>query len=409
MSYTRPKRLYRTLHRLGIPTPLVQLTSDSLTASDSVITSINTSHGGSSPSPTVEPSTLEAKIEYSLRARSGEDITVRLNQDSAAAIASLTGTTTADRIIDRFTGRIGRQTNTDQAGRFSTRLTAATWSAQLSRTQIPHALSQGLGVDFALHALFDHPDLSQIHFTTYGTWDVLAEAIPEATFTDTIDSLTADTGILVRQMRSGRTEALTLGYRRDWYQDRIPVTYPLTLSQALSPATWEQPLEDMQTRIRANWIDVGGTLTGRVAGGVFGSVIEEHDWTHIRATTNQLTTHYDAVCEVAWSDAFRLPTVTIDLLALLSSGNPYHRGQVGMLLSLDAGDSINLSGDWNVFLRGIHVVSGISESITGNKWELTLSLIPYLLVFGVSSPAIPARVWDSAAYEWDTESRTWNL
>src|SRR5690606_8168113 len=121
-----------------------------------------------------------------------------------------------------------------------------------------------------------------------------------------------------------------------------------------------------------------------------------------KAQTSALDMRFESLVNQNWNRLFRLPSIEVDLLYLLSSGRPYHVQQAGMLLALNAGDPIGLSGDWQPSLRGIHVVTGIDETINNNEWTLKLSLIPHATVFGSASPAVPALVWDSATYAWDS-------
>lgn len=408
MSWTRPGRLHRTLKRIGVPTPLVTVTGDNFTLSDDDVTSLSMSHGGTDPSPGIQPSTCEAVIQRPAWIKTGQNFTVSLTAAAAAAIAART-TIPTNRFTERFTGRAGSQVNTDTPRGLSARIKAASWSAQLSRVNVQRWFDTGLPVNDAIRFLCDSPALPEIDFRNFGTFDVLAEKIPDATYSGTLASISSDIGVLVRDTRAGQLEAWPLAHRMQWAADRIPDQYPLTRSQALSPATWEQPNEDLPAKVRADWIGTDGTPYAISSGGTDESIVERHDWTHIRARTTTLDRRFWALVNQEWDRIFRLPSVKVDLLYLLGSDNPYHQGQAGMLLSLNAGDTIGFSGDWYSNLQGLHVVTGIDEQITGSAWTLTLSLAPHKLVFGEESPPVPALVWESATYPWRDETRTWNL
>lgn len=408
MSWTRPGRLHRTLRRIGIPTPLVTVTGNNFTVSDTDVTSLSMTHGGTDPSPGIQPSTCEAVIQRPAWIKTGQDFTVSLTAAAAAALAART-TIPANRFTERFTGRVGSQVNTDTPKGLSARLKAASWSAQLSRVDVEPWLGAGTAVNDAIRFLCTSPALPEIDFWNFGTFDELHESIPDATYSNTMASVSSDIGVLVRDTRAGRLEAWPLEHRMQQAADQIGTQYPLTRSQALSPATWEQPNEDMPAKVRADWIAADGTPYAISSGGTPESIVERHDWTHIRARTGSLNLRFRALVNQAWDRIFRLPSVKVDLLYLLASNNPYHRGQAGMLLSLNAGDTIGLSGDWYSNLQGLHVVTGIDEQITGSAWTLTLSLAPHKLVFGEESPPVPALVWESATYPWRDEPRTWNL
>ena len=415
MSYTRPGRLYRTLNRLGIATPLLEVAGETFTATDDEITSVSISHGGTSPSPGIQPSTCETVLQKTLWMKTGQNMTVRLTSAAAASIAARTGgTVTAARIRDRFTGRIGAQDYDDLAGRLEIRLAAASWSAQLGRLKdVPRWFNAGMQVNEVIRFLVaTHAALPQISWISYGAgrWDVLAEDQPEGTIGNLLSNLTADIGVLVRDTRAGQLEAWPLAYRHSWAQQELSRQYPLTRSQAISPAKWSQPNEDMPAKVSALWIAQDGTEEHVSAGGTEDSLIDRHDWTYVKDQgTENLLSHWRALVAQQWERVMRIPSVKIDLLMLLGSDKDYHRGQAGLLLGLNAGDTIGLSGDWYHDLRGIHIVSGIDEQITGSSWTLTLSLIPWRLVFGEDSPEVPALVWESAIYPWDDESRNWNM
>lgn len=407
MAWMKPGHLYRTLERIGVPTPLLTVTGDTFTVTDDQITSASISHGGTDPSPGIQPSTCEAVLQRPSWIKTGESFAVALTTAAAGALALHTNTSTIS-IQNRFTGRVGRQTNTDDAGRLTANMTAASWSAQLSRIRTDYYLPAGLSVHDALRFLCAPDALPAISWMDYGDADVLAATIAAATFKDTATKFTSDIGTLVRDTRDGTLEAWSLPYRKTWAAARLADRYPLTRSQAISPATWDQPNEDIPVKVRADWIAADGTPYARSSGGTAETIVERHDWTHIQAQTAALDMHFEALVNQGWNRLFRLPTVTVDLLHLLASPLTYHRGQAGMLLALNAGDPIGLSGDWPTHLRGVHFVTGITETITKDQWTLDLSLVPYSLVIGETSPTVPAMVWDSATYPWDEETRAWD-
>lgn len=411
----RPGRLHRTLDRLGISTPLIELAGESFTITDDQISSVSISHGGTSPSPGIEPSTCEAVVQRTLWIKTGQNMTVKLSAAAAAAIAAHTGTIDADRIRDRYTGRIGAQSYTDRPDRLSIRFAAASWSAQLNRLRdVPRYFDAGMPVNHVLRYLVAlHASLPEIDWQSYGLvdtpWMSLEETQPEGTIDNLLTQLTSDIGVLVRDTRAGVLEAWPLHYRRYWAQQEHAFQYPITRSQAISPAEWSQPNENMSAKVSAQWIDADGQLAHFSSGGTEASIVERHDWTFLRDSGDDLYTHWRALVTQQWERVMRIPSVQIDLLALLASDSPYHRGQAGYLLSLNAGDTVQFSSDWYTDLQGFHVVTGIDEKITGNSWSMNLSLVPWMLVFGDRGPSAPALTWDSAQYPWSDDTRNWNL
>lgn len=408
MSWTHPGRLRRTLDRLGIPTPLLQITGDTFAVTDDRITSVSISHGGTDPSPGIQPSTCETVLQRPSWIKTGETLSVALVPDAASALAAHTGTF-ASRVEDRFTGRIGSQRNEDTPGRLVARLKAASWSAQLGRVNQERDFAAGTTVGWAVASLCTPAAIPQMTTKSYGPWDVLSETMTDTTYRDTIDKLTSEIGTLARDTRAGTLEIWSLPYRRDWAAQQLETKHPLTRSQALSPAQWEQPNEDLPAKVRADWIAADGSVRSRSSGGTSDSIVERYDWLHIKAQTEALDMRFESLVAQQWNRVFRLPSIKVDLLYLLGSDKIYHRQQAGMLLELNNGDTIGLSGDWVSYLQGIHVVSGIDEQLTKDAWTIELSLIPHADVFGEASPPVPAVIWESAQYPWDDETRIWNF
>lgn len=408
MSRIKPLRLTKTLREIGVPFQLINAYAAGQTYADETIQSLNISHGGSDAAPGLEPSTCELTVTGARGLHSGEALRVILTNAAANVIAAHTGTVTAAQIQDRYHGRVGRQTVEDRPRTPTTTLSAASWSAQLSKMRSTYNFRADWTIAEALQYLLVHPALPELTFAAAGPWDVLAEDILEATHSDTIGKLTSEIGVLVRHTRAGQIQAWSLPYRRTLAGNRVGTVWPLTRSQVLVPATWEQPYEDERHRIRVMWINADGTTRTRMHGGTDYSEIQELDWTHVRAQTDALQINWSALNRRSEPREFTLPRLEVDLLALLRSENAYHRGQAGNMLALNVGDTVNLAGDWPYLIDGVHIVTGLDEQITGSVWTLTLSLAPYSYVFGGVSPEVPAMVWDSAAYPWDDETRPWN-
>lgn len=408
MVRTVPGRLTRTLRDIGVPFQLTSARTASGSWTDETIQSIDISHGGSDPAPGIEPSTCSLTVSGPIGLQSGETLSVILTNAAADVIAAHTGTVEASQIQDRYRGRIGRQSHDDRPKGSTSTFEAASWSAQLSKMRTTYTFRAGWTIAEALAFLCVHPALPEITFADAGPWDVLAEDILDATHSDSIGKLTSEIGVLVRHTRSGALQAWSLPYRRTLAQNRVATVWPLTRSQVLVPATWEQPYEDERHRVRVMWINADGTTRTRMHGGTDYSEIQELDWTHVRAQTDALEINWSAFNRRSEPREFTLPRLEIDLLSLLRSENAYHRGQAGQLLALNVGDTVNLAGDWPYLIDGVHIVTGIDEQITGSGWTITLSLAPYSYVFGDVSPDVPAMVWDSAPYPWDSETRSWD-
>lgn len=402
----KPGRLYRWLK--DCPKPIFEVESDFGLKNDDWITSLSMHHGQDGPDAGLAPSTLEAGLWGPLWPRSGEMMKVRLTAAAAAYISGLTGIA-AINFRDRFAGRVGSQTNTQTPKTITTVMNAASWTAQLSSLKHEVWLGNGYSISDAIRFLVNVPPLAENYtsYNNFGSFDQLAVDIPAATLSD-LDKLSTDTGIQIRNTRSGGVEVWALPYRKSWAAGRVASVIPLTASQAISPVTWVQPNENMAKKVRADWVNADGTPKSRSSGGTDVSAVERHDWKHIKDLTGALDTQFEALVGRNWDRRFQVPSITIDLLYLLRSPIEYHRQQAGHLLSLNAGDTVNLSGDWHQYVRGVHVATAIEETITKDEWNLKLSLSPWRLIFGDESPNVPARIWDSATYPWNDETRKWN-
>lgn len=403
---TKPGRLYRWLK--DCPKPIFEVESDFGIKNDDWITSLKMHHGQDGPEAGLSPSTLEAGLWGPLWPRSGEQMKVRLTAAAASYLASRTGIS-ANNFVNRFAGRVGSQTNTQTAKTVTTTMNAASWTAQLSSLKHTVWLGSGYTIADAIRYLVKVPPI-EANYTSYsdfGTFDQLADDIADATL-GTLGTIATDTGIQIRDTRAGGVEVWALPYRKSWAEGRISGVIPLTTSQAISPVTWVQPNEDMPKKVRADWVNANGTPNSRSAGGTEASAVERHDWKHTRDLTGSLDIQFEALLARNWNRTFEVPSITVDMLYLLRSPIAYHRQQAGHLLSLNAGDTVNLSGDWHPYIRGVHVATAFEETITKDEWTITLSLCPWRLIFGGESPNVPARIWDSATYPWNDETRKWN-
>lgn len=416
MTRTQEGRLYR--HTEGfLSRPLFSLSADDWpTHYDEEISSVVIRRGLGSAGGGVAVSTMEVQIPEILpyATVTGRSIRFGLLTSTAQQIAAHTGYTGAPTgLADRFRGRIGplQVHDTGRSRSSHTVLTASSWIAQERTSKHRANLTKGMSLNDAIEALLYHAP-TRYAFTSGGPWDSLLEAIPDASYQSTIDQLTGEYEVLVADRRNGTARALSLPYQWQQAQSRVTTTAHLTRSQAISPAQWVQSSESAARKYRFIMTDANGArwtttrfLEEQVAPD---AETEELDWERF----GQLTDHWDyASRAIVHRDnirAYELPSVKVDLLYLLRSTNPYHRRQAGELLALETGDSINLSGDWPQALRGIQIVTGSTETITGSEWTLDLSLAPMLHVLGYYPPEIPALVWDAATYEWRAETRTWN-
>lgn len=386
------------------------------TITDDNIQSITIHRGKSSAGGGVSPSTCEVKLANNLVAKAGDQFGVVLRNVVTTALAAKFSTdpNTPAYIRDRFQGRVGVQNMEDRGDKkvpINT-IMSSSWSAQLSYSPDVHSVPSGTSMEVLLTRLL-RPDYlaSKMTVTAQGTYDATF-GDSTGTFSDLIGKYAGDIGILIRDTRAGALEILPMPYRRDRALTQIATAASLTRSQAISPAGWVQPNETPPIEYRLTYRDADNvikTIVTSGTGAVTGTApVEDLDWTYFRAYTDQWR-YVHGLRSQSFDDRFRIESVTIDLLHLLSSPYSFHWAQAGRLIGLQVGDPIFLSGDWPTSLRGVHFAEGITETIDSDTWEIKLSLIRFRELTGEEPiTPVPARTWDQANYPWDTETRKWD-
>lgn len=418
MPYTRPGRLRRMFAKIGYPTGLMfAFYSDPTQAVyDHDIHSVvihrgkDTRGGGSYPS-TMEIS-MKGRRDQNL---AGHNCRFFLRTEANDAIAAALGLAGTGYDI-RFTGRMGATTIEDDAGRYTSTIGAASWVSQLGYSSHWTTPTAGESVRTTLTNLMDASNpLRGISVTFRGTtYPLIAATQDPVRFRDGVGKYAGDIGILLRETRDGVTEVLPLPFRIDQAEASVAGSVPLTRSQAISPTTWEQKNEYPAKRVELQYVDSTGVArTSYVEYGTGLRELESNDWSYL-----QLSGPYDQsqLFREAWGrvlesspERFTVPKVTVDLLHLIGSDRQYHRDQAARLIKLEAGDPIHFSGDWPPALQGVQIAEGITETITGDRWDLELSLVPFTIALGKQTmPTVPARAWDSAGNQWDAETRSWD-
>lgn len=409
MAYTRPGRLYR---RLEPTQPLFRLTTEQGSdLRDGAITGVTIKRGDGSPGGGVTPSTLEVGFSGYAAIQSGNHCSLDLTPYGAGLLSDRLGPS-ASFMQSRFSGRIGRQTVDDRGRRQTTTILAASWTAQLGRVAKTYTPTAGTPVSTVISQLMTHPALPRLSAPTrmapQDHYGVVHADEDEQSWSD-IDRWTSTLGLTVRETRAGGRQLLSHQQRYDDALDRMSSRIPVIRAQALAPAKWQQDTEGIARNQRLTWGSGAGTNSdewGDTSDPA--AVVVDHDLTHARFNNeDQPRAEGYRLRALEWETGYSLPTVEIDLLHLITSPRQYDRDQASELLVLEVGDPIYLSGDWHHQLQGIHFATGLTETVTGNAWSLTLTLAPAHVVVGEVSPTVPARVWASATYPWRDESRTW--
>lgn len=409
----KPGRLYRKL--VDIPKPIFALINTNTgTLYDDEISSVVITRGKSDNSGGVNPATMEVSLANNKVGKAGDTTALVINFAARNALAAKLGGGSAesDYMAARFRGRLGKQSMDDTGKRQLNTIMCASWSAQLSYAPNVHTFAAGISVETLLKQILRPNFLaSQITVTALGTYDTTYVA-ETGNYSDLIGKYAADIGILVRDTRAGALEILPMVYRRDRALSALPNSSALARSQAISPATWTQPNESPSTEFRLTYRDADNvvkTIVTSTTGSVTGTApVEDLDWTYFRAHTDQWR-YVHGLRAATFDNRFRIESITVDLLYLISSSNSYHRSQASYLLRMQVGDPIFLSGDWATALRGVHFAEGIKETIDQDTWEITLNLVRFREITGEEPlTPVPARVWDQATYPWDTETRKWD-
>lgn len=413
MATHKPGRLARTLAAVTGSGPYFGLYSPALgTLYDSEIISAVTHRGKQSRGGGVHPATLEVAVKGApVLGATGTNVSLTLREGPAARLAAHTGVS-ADRLRARYSGRLGQVDTEDTGTRLTTTYSAGSWLARLNRSPVHSTPTAGQNLRRVLSDLFKlSTPLAGINVTFHGDFDTLAETTDPVLYKDAIDRYTTNLGILVRETRAGVSQVLPLPYRITAAAAALSTAVPLTRSQAISPARWQQRNE-APPMVVEYWVtnENGFRVQRSVSVESTGETPETRteDWGYIRADTNQLYHHAYGMVYESNPRQFAVPSVKVDLLYLLASPHKYHRDQAGQLLALEAGDPVFFSADWPSSLAGVHFAEGITETINTEEWTLELALVPYAHAMGVApSPKVPARVWTSARYPWKDESRIW--
>lgn len=415
MAGYKPGRLARTLGLTGAGSYFALYSSTVGGLYDDQIESVSIHRGKSGRGGGVHPSTLEITVKgMPALDATGSSVRFFLRETQAARLAARLGTT-GPQIERRFTGRLGQVDVEDTGKRFTTTYGAASWITRLNYAPARSVPTAGQSVKRVIQDLLtlNRPTpLAGIIGSFHGDFDTLAETSEPVTFKDAISKYTDDLGILVRETRAGVSQVMSLPYRLDYAQRALPRSVPLTRSEAISPAKWEQRNEWPPVIVDYDVTNENGarvTRTAQIANYTAESPERRAlDWSYIRPTTDQLYHHAYGMVYESNPRQYTVPSVKIDLLRLIASPQQYHRDQAGQLLGMEAGDPVYFSADWPSRLRGVHVAEGITETIGPDEWTLDLSLVPYSHAFGAApAPEVPARSWESALYPWTDDPRPW--
>jgi len=419
----KPGKLHRKLSVDG--SPIFEAVAGSLTFGDDAITSINISRGNADASPDVSPSTVDLAVVGAQSVDRNAVLSVRLTDAAASRFAF--GGIAANEIADRFNGRRGGLNVEDvawKAGKvekFYTQISGASWTSLLrnaARTTSPEA---GANVASALVWAWDHPDLSgkqPLAWAPLDTFDTTYAKEWGLTFSDISTKFGTDMGTLFQHRRDGSVRILSIGYRRQMLFDRLETEWPVTRSQAISPATWSTQIESASVQYHMIRRLPSGALYEQDWPTPVGSTIvllkrEDIDVSQVLPTGIYETYRLlaNSLNHQSNSSRLEIEAIKFDMIHLLSSSKIVDRTIAAQLLKLEAGDPLFLSGDWPEAVRGPYYANQINESIGPNSWEISIDVFHAKDVVGMfdnETPEIPGKVWDSLVSEWNVTPGSWN-
>lgn len=425
---SRTSRLYRKLK----PTqPLFRVYSTStsdLVLNDHSIRSITIHRGDSTPGTGPYPHTLElVSNEFHLGAISGNSIICDMTTYGKNLMAEMIGSVPSE-VQRRFTGRIGKLSTDDRGGHgthgMNTTITAVSAHAQLSLVDMEFTNYANANLGAALQEKQQPGGLGQpitsmlppaeYHGEAREQFGKLAEPMTFSGYSDAMTKLCSDTGIYAQTRRDGSMYFYAHEYRWDAALGRINngTAVPIARSQAIGPATWEQPNENLRRAHISIWKRPdGGTITYPL--GVDSAhrniPVVEYDMTHVvYENENQPINYALTQWYIERANHYRITSLRIDLLRLITSRYSYDRLLAKVLIEMEVGTPIYLSADWVGDLEGIHFAVGLEESITPDGWDLTINIANSAEVVGKYGVMPLPRIWEQFGYEWEKETQKWH-
>lgn len=398
---------------------------------DSRLSTLSLTRGAGADGPGILTGTANLTIGgQALAPRHDQTLYVRLTEYGATLVAALVGNRSAAQVRPRWFGRVARQNvnDTHRTAAVATQITAADWLTELARaSQTAPGVSSGDKFPAIMTAAISAASLPPFWTVTQDPVDNTSwiESVGAGTHTwaDISEKFTADAGTLVQQARDGGFLVRNLVSRRDAALAWDPeTTEPLTRRQCLSPAGWEQPISNPTTVKWSYSLNGAAAVNKTYRKGSSTRTIKE-TVTNVSAVvyfrTSSSVDNFNMSMEGrayrlgGWG--YRVQSVTVDLLRLLSSTVEADRRLAGQLLTAEPYDPVVLTHDWPDEVKGFHYLGEITEDISRDRWDLTLQLIPAVQLLGSVAETFvtPAGLtWDTGrplTETWDTVPDTdWN-
>lgn len=382
---------------------------------DESIISFSITRGNDSPAAGVYQTTASFELFKEWQDILGSRITIGLTDYGASLISRLAGNVSAEKIKERFWGRTGIVKITDTPDFSTSKIDCSGWLSIIKKAKWNPDIKVGMRTGLALRASMSFTNLGD-YFTpvVYGSFDAIYE-VPEkrGTFENLSKIYGEDIGLHIREViHQHEVQIRSIEYRISDAIEKSKVAPHLTRSAALSPAEHTQTTEDLSNKYIITTKDENGNekniQTKSMVDRTFINTVEI-DLSYIRSTTEQIELFVKSLEHQTNKNRIMPESITVDLLLLLTSESEHERNQAGYLLTLEAGDPVFLSNDWQEYLRGVYFAQQIVETCTPDTWELKICLYPAEFIVG--SPlkeAMPIpQTWQAAeGYKWNDSQYT---
>lgn len=383
---------------------------------DEKIHDITITHGKNSPAGGYDPATATINCLGAYPASPNRDIKIELEPWIVEQITSEAGIS-ASSINTRFRGVIGADYITDRGDKLpaSTELSCASWGSKMRTDTRQITIASGGSLAGETKKLLSHPALAGAQNVSYPDpsyfdRNYLAET---GTFRDLIDKYVTDLGTHVQQRRDGSLFIAPLTYRVEEINSKVNTALGLLRSHTLAPVEWDQPINELSGRVVMKWRESDGRLN---EGGItpetsdFTFEVISFDRRYITDQTGNYLHFLRAEYTRRNTPRHSLSSVRFRIDRLLTSEIEYDRLVAAQLLALQEGDPVYFSYDWPSQIAFPYFAQQITESITPDKWEMTLHLFHPRVVCGLDDahlPEVTPRIWEQMGFRWDDVNTTW--
>lgn len=386
---------------------------------DRAITSISITRGANSAEPTVPIATCQYTLRGEFHNIIGSRSLVEMTDYGAQLVSRLAGNIKPDQIKTRFWGRTGIVSIEDhRPEKKYTTIQSSSWLSAAKLAKHTPTITVGKRVGQIAGEAIDIPNLRAVYTTrAYGDYDTVFSLPEEGEkaegFSAVTDRYGLATGLQIIETYPRREVQLwSIPARIEAIKKAAEKAPHLTRSAAISPARHSQNIDqwNYQYSVKTTTAD-GRPETLGFPGQTDRTYLEKKDidLSYIRRTTEQVFLYASALQARTTFVRMSPESITVDLLALLTSKSLHHRHQAGYLLALQPKDPVFFSGDWQEYLQGTYTAEQIRESITPNSWTLELSLFPAQWTLGknLDDLAPTPQTWEAAGeLRWNSQQIT---